>query len=94
MDLSCEAKRNPKPLALGRKEHEVNIPGFSGSASKPEMLECIWNASLFNITSFPQSTTYFGKGPNLRNPLIHIQIEESSFTIIKFQSISEFSPFA
>lgn len=87
-------KRNPKPLGLGRKEHEVNIPGFSGSASEPEMLECIWNASLFNIISLPQNTEYFVKDPNLLNPLIHIQIEESPFTIIIFQSISEFSPFA
>jgi len=63
VDLSCETKRNPKPLVLGRK-HEVNIPGFSGSASKPEMLEYIWNASLFSVISFPQNTEHFVKGPN------------------------------
>lgn len=57
--------RSPEPFASGRKEHEVNIHGFSGSASKPEMLKCIWNASLFNIISFPQNTEYFVKGPNL-----------------------------
>jgi len=42
----------------------VNIPGFSGSASKPEMLEYIWNASLFSVISFPQNTEHFVKGPN------------------------------